>query len=140
MSNTKRRDLLKFAGAATVAAGTGALIVQVTTAGGSQAAVDAPVAAAQPKQITETYRGRRIEIGAASPAQRQAAAHHLSATGGAADLGIRIDGVPLHVMQNADGTYTSVSNHYESFKSLREVARAAVDELDGARLLPPQHG
>ncbi|MEV6601557.1 tyrosinase family oxidase copper chaperone [Actinoplanes sp. NPDC051346] len=140
MSNTNRRDLLKFAGAATVAAGTGALIVQVTTAAGSQAAVDAPRPVEDPKQLVETYRGRKIEIGGTSAAQKQAGAHHLSAAGGTVDAGIRIDGVPLHVMQNADGTYTSVSNHYESFKSLRAVARAAVDELDGARLLPLQHG
>lgn len=50
-----------------------------------------------------------------------------------------IDGTALHVMVNADGTYTSVANHYQTFRTLREVARAAVDELDGARLVPVRH-
>jgi hypothetical protein len=53
---------------------------------------------------------------------------------------VRIDGRPLHVMRRADGTYLSLVNHYESFPTLRDVARAAVDELGDAQLsLTPMH-
>lgn len=53
---------------------------------------------------------------------------------------VRIDGRPLHVMRRADGTYLSLVNHYESFWTLRDVARAAVDELGDAQLsLTPMH-
>jgi hypothetical protein len=37
-------------------------------------------------------------------------------------------------MRRADGTYLSLDNHYESFPTLRDVARAAVDELGDAQL------
>ncbi len=50
---------------------------------------------------------------------------------------IRIDGRPLHVMRRADGTYLSDVRHYESYPTLLETARAAVDELGTARLAPP---
>ena len=54
MSTMNRRELLKFAAAGTVAAGTGALAVQVLTTTGSQAAVE------DGTHFDETYRGRRI--------------------------------------------------------------------------------
>nr|EIF92165.1 tyrosinase co-factor MelC1 [Streptomyces tsukubensis NRRL18488] len=47
---------------------------------------------------------------------------------------VRIDGRPLHIMRRADGSFMSLVNHYESFPTLREVARAAVDELGAAQL------
>jgi hypothetical protein len=49
---------------------------------------------------------------------------------------VHIDGEELHVMQNADGTWISVVNHYETFASPRAVARAAVVELQGSQLEP----
>ena len=39
-------------------------------------------------------------------------------------------------MRNADGTWISVVNHYETFATPRAVARAAVLELQGAQLVP----
>ncbi len=39
-------------------------------------------------------------------------------------------------MRNADSTWVSVINHYETFTTPRAVARAAVIELQGARLVP----
>jgi hypothetical protein len=42
-------------------------------------------------------------------------------------------------MTNADGTYTSVVNHYQSFRSLHAVARAAVDDLGDATLVHVHH-
>lgn len=50
---------------------------------------------------------------------------------------IRIDGRPLHVMRRADGTYLSDVRHYESYPTLLETARAAVDELGAAGLAHP---
>jgi hypothetical protein len=37
-------------------------------------------------------------------------------------------------MRRADGSYLSSVNHYESFPTPLDVARAAVDDLGGARL------
>lgn len=49
---------------------------------------------------------------------------------------MQIDGEELHVMQNADSTWVSVINHYETFATPRAVARAAVIELQGSELVP----
>ncbi|MBT2510945.1 tyrosinase cofactor [Streptomyces sp. ISL-98] len=79
----------------------------------------------QPQPFDESFKGRRIQ-GAPS--------HH----GGHHGVGysVRIDGEELHVMQNADGTWISVVNHYETFATPRAVARAAVIELQGSQLEP----
>jgi hypothetical protein len=43
-------------------------------------------------------------------------------------------------MRRADGSYLSLVNHYESFPTLLDVARAAVDELGDAQLsMSPSH-
>lgn len=39
-------------------------------------------------------------------------------------------------MRNADTSWISVVNHYETFPDLPSVARAAVRELQGAPLVP----
>jgi hypothetical protein len=70
--------------------------------------------------IDEVYRGRRIiaylpTVGTVPP--------------------VYIDGVELHVMTLRNGTYTSVMNHYQTFDTLLQTARAAVDNLRGAALL-----
>ncbi|MFD7030751.1 tyrosinase family oxidase copper chaperone [Streptomyces sp. NPDC059917] len=80
--------------------------------------------------LDEVYMGRRIRI---SPAQ--GGGHH----GGHHSPGtptVRIDGAELHVMRNADTTWISVVNHYETFADLPSLARAAVRELQGAVLVP----
>ncbi|MFD5778633.1 tyrosinase family oxidase copper chaperone [Streptomyces sp. NPDC126933] len=88
--------------------------------------------------VDEMYRGRHIQV-----AVPDAAAASRAATSSAAAVpplspssavDIRIDGRPLQVMRRADGSYLSVVNHYESFPTPLEVARAAVDDLDGAQL------
>ncbi|MFJ8229554.1 tyrosinase family oxidase copper chaperone [Streptomyces sp. NPDC094448] len=88
------------------------------------------------ERFSETYRGRRIE-GTATvlvPA-RGAPAHGPAGHAGALPtVEVRIDGRPLHIMRRADGSFMSLVNHYESFPTLREVARAAVDELGAAQL------
>ncbi|MFI1398398.1 tyrosinase family oxidase copper chaperone [Streptomyces sp. NPDC020681] len=88
------------------------------------------------EHFAEMYRGRHIE-GAATvmvPAGRSAA------SAGPPSVEVRIDGRPLQVMRRADGSYLSLVNHYESFPTLRDVARAAVDDLGMAQLaMSPTH-
>jgi hypothetical protein len=47
-----------------------------------------------------------------------------------------IDDVQLHLMLLATGGYATHLNHYETFGTPRLAARAAVDGLYGAKLLP----
>lgn len=101
------------------------------------------------ERFAETYRGRHIQGSAtvmlpAGDEDRHGAGEGADRVrsgrppaGGARlvpSVEVRIDGRPLHVMRRADGTYLSLVNHYESFPTLRDVARAAVDELRGAQL------
>ncbi|MET9758093.1 tyrosinase family oxidase copper chaperone [Streptomyces sp. NPDC006372] len=54
---------------------------------------------------------------------------------------VTVDGRPLHLMRRADGTWLSMVDHYCSYPTPLEAARAAVDELgSGQRLrtLAPQ--
>ncbi|MFH9553435.1 tyrosinase cofactor [Streptomyces sp. NPDC017435] len=82
--------------------------------------------AASPDSFDEVYRGRRIQGRSAA-----GGGHHHG--GGYA---VYVDGVELHVMRNADGTWISVVSHYDPVPTPRAAARAAVDELQGARLVP----
>ncbi|MGW7102786.1 apotyrosinase chaperone MelC1 [Streptomyces sp. NPDC054838] len=118
---TRRQALGTTAGALTVLGLAAATAYAAGT--DSRAAISAGL-------VDEVYQGRRIEI---TPAT--GGAHH----GGhhSAGLpGVRIDGRELHVMQNADGTWISVVNHYETFTDPLTLARAAVRELQGAALVP----
>ncbi|GGW82410.1 apotyrosinase chaperone MelC1 [Streptomyces caelestis] len=74
----------------------------------------------------EVYKGRRIQ---GRPAA--GAGHHHGA-----GYAVFVDGVELHVMRNADGTWISVVSHYDPVPTPRAAARAAVDDLQGAPLLP----
>ncbi|MFJ4472313.1 tyrosinase family oxidase copper chaperone [Streptomyces sp. NPDC089424] len=67
----------------------------------------------------ETYRGRRIR-----------------GSGGQ----VTVDGRPLHLMRRADGTWLSMIDHYCSYPTPREAARAAVDELGTTGALPLTEG
>ena len=78
-----------------------------------------------PEAFDEVYLGRRIQ------GRPLAGGHH---HGGG--YGVFIDGVELHVMRNADGSWISVVSHYDPVPSPRAVARAAVVELRGAPLVP----
>lgn len=82
-----------------------------------------------PAPFDETYRGRRIQGRAAA-----GGGHHGDHHGGG--YAVFVDGVELHVMRNADGTWISVVSHYAPVATPRAAARAAVDELQGARLVP----
>jgi hypothetical protein len=71
--------------------------------------------------IDELYRGRRIRAYLPAPGMRPR---------------VYIDDVGLHTMTLPDGRCTTVMNHYQSFGTLQQAARAAVDNLRGAALLP----
>ncbi|OCC08596.1 apotyrosinase chaperone MelC1 [Streptomyces sp. PTY087I2] len=77
-----------------------------------------------PQPFRETFQGRLIE---GAPTHDDG--HH----GG---YSVRVDGEELHVMRNADSTWVSVINHYETFATPRAVARAAVIGLQGSDLVP----
>ncbi|MDX3536930.1 tyrosinase family oxidase copper chaperone [Streptomyces sp. MB09-01] len=112
-----RRAVLRTAFTAAVLAGTAAALAPVLRARRPrQTLTPAPLAE------EETYRGRHIAVDVA---------------------GVRIDGRPLHVMRRADGSYLSGINHFESYATPLELARAAVDELGTAQLAraaAPHHG
>ncbi|GAA4098527.1 tyrosinase family oxidase copper chaperone [Streptomyces hundungensis] len=60
---------------------------------------------------------------------------------GRADVAVFVDGRQLDVMRRADGSYLSSVDHYESYATAREAARAAAAELGAARLAAvPVHG
>ncbi|PCG83065.1 tyrosinase [Streptomyces sp. WZ.A104] len=119
---TRRRALGASAGALA-----GLAVAGVARAAGPSATPAPRATAAERASFDEVYQGRRIQ-GAPS--------HH----GGHHDHGsgyqVHIDGKELHVMRNADGTWISVVNHYETFATPLAVARAAVAELQGAALVP----
>ncbi len=95
-----------------------------------------PAAPATPAgTVDEVYQGRRIRILPASGGGDDHGGHH----GGHQAPGqptVLIDGRELHVMRNADGSWISVVNHYETFSGPLPLARAAVRELQGASLVP----
>jgi hypothetical protein len=103
----------------------------LAAAAGSQAVAAPPASAAPdphhggPESFEEVYRGRRI-------AGRPTAGGHHHGAG----YGVFIDGVELHVMQNADSSWISVISHYDPVPTPRAAARAAVVELQGAPLVP----
>ncbi|MEV7834295.1 tyrosinase family oxidase copper chaperone [Streptomyces subrutilus] len=111
-----RRAVLRTAFTAAVLAGTAAALAPVLRARRPrQTLTPAPLS-------EETYRGRHIAVDR---------------------TGIRIDGRPLHVMRRADGSYLSGVNHFQSFGTPLELARAAVDELGTVQLASasaPHHG
>jgi len=137
-----RRIVLRTAFTAAVVGGTAGILLPVHDHGPGTAAAPAKGPghpAAGTEEFAEMYRGREIRgsVSVLVPAGGPGAAE-----GGATEpvTEIRIDGRPLHVMRRADGTYLSDVTHYESFPTLRETARAAVDELGTARLaLPASH-
>ncbi|WP_460065807.1 tyrosinase cofactor [Streptomyces sp. YKOK-I1] len=79
----------------------------------------------------EVYRGRRIQ-GVLTPAGRSAA--------DGAQWEVTVDGRPLHLMRRADGTWLSMVDHYRSYRTPLEAARAAVDELGPGEMLRESDG
>ncbi|WP_037676738.1 tyrosinase cofactor [Streptomyces griseus] len=104
-----------------------AAVVATTTGVPAAAAVAAEHPHGSPESFDEVYKGRRIQ-----GRPRAGGGHHHHG----AEYAVFVDGVELHVMRNADGTWISVVSHYDPVPTPRAAARAAVDELQGARLLP----
>ncbi|MEV7543208.1 tyrosinase family oxidase copper chaperone [Streptomyces sp. NPDC089915] len=113
---TRRAFLRTVFGAAALAGTAAALTPLLRTRRPRQTLGPAPLA-------EETYRGRHISVDAAGEA-------------------VHIDGRPLHVMRRADGSYLSAVNHFQSYDTPLELARAAVDELGTTQLAlaAPHHG
>ncbi|MFF5449502.1 tyrosinase family oxidase copper chaperone [Streptomyces sp. NPDC012888] len=135
---TRRRALSASAGTLTAVGLAG--IAHAATAAPDPSSRPGPSSATGPAtpafpaagQVDEVYLGRRIRITpAASGGHGGHGGHH-----GPAAPTVSIDGRELHVMRNADGSWISVVNHYETFPDLRALARAAVRELQGATLVP----
>ncbi|MEV7414450.1 tyrosinase family oxidase copper chaperone [Streptomyces sp. NPDC089919] len=124
-----RRLVLRTAFAAGALAATAAALTPlVRVARTSWRTVDEPPV----PLFEETYRGRHIA----------ATGRPAAVPGARAQVDVRIDGRPLPVMRRADGSWLSAVNHYESFATPLELARAAVDELGTAALAlhPAHHG
>ncbi|MFD8235522.1 tyrosinase cofactor [Streptomyces sp. NPDC059696] len=104
----------------------------LATSAGTLSALTTPAPAAghhdSPGAFDEVYKGRRIQGRPADGSGHHG--HH------GAGYAVFVDGVELHVMRNADGSWISVVSHYDPVATPRAAARAAVDELQGAPLLP----
>ncbi|MFD7258612.1 tyrosinase cofactor [Streptomyces sp. NPDC059874] len=126
MNKITRRQAL----AGTTAGALTAFGIAATAAHAAQAPATTPLDQSRAGTATdEVYQGRRIQI------TQGGGGHH----GGHHSAGlptVRIDGRELHVMRNADGSWISVVNHYETYSDPRSLARAAVRELQGAALVP----
>ncbi|MFH0521533.1 tyrosinase cofactor [Streptomyces sp. M41] len=134
MPELTRRRALTAACALATAAGVQAVVAptaSTTTSTKNTSTASAASASGHdhhaPASFDEVYKGRRIQ---GRPASGDAHQHH----GGG--YGVFVDDVELHVMRNADGTWISVISHYDPVATPRAAARAAVDELQGATLLP----
>ncbi|MFJ4645138.1 tyrosinase cofactor [Streptomyces bobili] len=126
---SRRRALTTAAAlAATAAATTGTASAHSATAtpSGSAGSADA---------FDEVYKGRRIQGRPSSGGGHHGGGHQGGGHHGGG-FAVYVDGVELHVMRNADGSWISVISHYDPVPTPRAAARAAVDELQGARLLP----
>ncbi|MFI9825037.1 tyrosinase cofactor [Streptomyces sp. NPDC052013] len=121
MPELSRRRALTAAAVLSAAAGASAALAPPARAEGPGHRHDSP------RSFDEVYKGRRIQ---GRPLASGGAHHH------GAGYAVFVDGVELHVMRNADGSWISVVSHYEPVPTPRAAARAAVDELQGAALLP----
>ncbi|MDR6973962.1 hypothetical protein J2X68_000631 [Streptomyces sp. 3330] len=114
----RRRDLLRGLLGAAAALAT----VPVVSASRPSRPADGGLA----DSFDETYRGRRLH-GVLASTGRTAASD--------VRWDITVDGRPLHLMRRADGTWLSMVDHYSSYATPLEAARAAVDGLGpGERL------
>ncbi|GGL70173.1 hypothetical protein GCM10010129_12070 [Streptomyces fumigatiscleroticus] len=87
----------------------------------------APPAANGPEGVDfdEIYRGRHIQ---------GVRTHEKRAVGGGS-WHVTVDGRPLHLMRRADGSWLSMVDHYGSYPTPLQAARAAVDELGAGQHL-----
>ncbi|GEC05465.1 hypothetical protein SSP24_31200 [Streptomyces spinoverrucosus] len=131
MPELSRRRALTAAAALAATAGATSVVASGAAADANAAPAQDPTGHdhghASPAPFDEVYKGRRIQ---GRPVAGGGHQHH---GGGYA---VFVDGAELHVMRNADGTWISVVSHYDPVPTPRAAARAAVDELQGAELVP----
>ncbi|MEU9787440.1 tyrosinase cofactor [Streptomyces phaeochromogenes] len=125
MPDPTRRHALRGAAGLAVTAGAFTAVSPSRASTADHHGGPSPAASAAPFDFDEVYRGRRI-LGRPS-----GGGHHHGA-----GYAVFVDGVELHVMRNADGTWISVVSHYDPVPNPRAAARAAVEELQGAPLVP----
>ncbi|MFF7872375.1 tyrosinase cofactor [Streptomyces qaidamensis] len=118
MPELSRRSALTAAAVLATSAGTLSAVIPASAAGHHNS----------PGTFDEVYKGRRIQGRPVTGSGHHG--HH------GAGYAVFVDGVELHVMRNADGSWISVVSHYDPVATPRAAARAAVDELQGAPLLP----
>ncbi|MFD9500154.1 tyrosinase family oxidase copper chaperone [Streptomyces sp. NPDC060035] len=132
-----RRVVLRAAFTSSVIAGTGGALAPILVdSGETRARSGEGVRLPELERFAEMYRGRDIR-GTATvmvPAGGEADTGRAASVAAVAHTEVSIDGRPLHVMRRSDGSYLSMVNHYESFPTLLETARAAVDEIGTAQL------
>ncbi|MFF8369902.1 tyrosinase family oxidase copper chaperone [Streptomyces lydicus] len=143
MSRPTRRQVLHGSAAAVAGAVLAAPVAFPGTAAarpvgdhGASAGAGQTAGHEMPDPFDEIYEGRHIE---GWPADAAGSREHRAGAAGpheGMDFVVRIDNDDLHVMRNADGTWVSLVNHYETFGTPRALARAAVRELKGAGLVP----
>jgi Tyrosinase co-factor MelC1 len=109
MTTIDRRRLLRL--------GVLGLTVLGTSAGVAQLAAARPPNPDSGEAFAEMYRGR-----------------HIHGTAGLLPH-VYVDDVELHLMPLGATGYTTDLNHYQVFRTPRLATRAAVDALNGARLL-----
>ncbi|MGP8296460.1 apotyrosinase chaperone MelC1 [Streptomyces inhibens] len=147
MSRPTRRQVLHGSAAALAGAALAAPVAFANTAaarptdGHGHLAGHGHSAHKMPEPFDEMYQGRHIEGWPADEGGSENGSHknHPADQAGphdGMDFVVRIDNDDLHVMRNADGTWISLVNHYETFTTPRALARAAVRELQGADLVP----
>jgi len=125
MPDPTRRHALRGAAGLAVTAGAFTAVSPSRASAADHHGGPAPAPSAAPFDFDEVYRGRRIQ------GRPSGGGHHHGA-----GYAVFVDGVELHVMRNADGTWISVVSHYDPVPSPRAAARAAVEELQGAPLVP----
>ncbi|MFE4855674.1 tyrosinase family oxidase copper chaperone [Streptomyces sp. NPDC056670] len=123
-----RRGLLRAAFVSATAAFTAAALSRIP--GATPYGEPAGAAGPEPDEgaaFDEMYAGHRVQ------------GRPLRAAG--AEVAVFVDGRRLDLMRRADGSYLSSVDHYESYATAREAARAAARELGPARLAAvPVHG
>ncbi|AYG82169.1 hypothetical protein DWB77_04339 [Streptomyces hundungensis] len=118
---TARRGLLRALFASAAVAFTGAALSRIPSAAPAGATGPGPTARVPESMLfDEMHAGHRIQGRA------------LQADG--SEVAVFVDDRRLMLMRRADGTYLSAVDHYESYATAREAARAAAAELGRARL------
>ncbi|PPS74479.1 MULTISPECIES: tyrosinase family oxidase copper chaperone [Streptomyces] len=121
---TTRRNAVRGLAAGALAA----VMARFATASRPRRPGPGPGNAMPDTRFDETYGGRRIRGVRISERGTAEAGRWL----------VMVDGRPLHLMRRADGTWLSMVDHYCSYRSPLEAARAAVDQLGpGQRLREP---